>query len=139
MFEESNPPVAAKFRRIPARELPDCDSLRVAHDEASSPSDDEVLRAIEWGELTARLSAARDFRRLLRDELEATATGDAASFAAAAARYFRARDEDQPDVNPLDLEHHKGSSGMFPGSGRNQDEPARKTEHAQAGDAREEQ
>lgn len=139
MFEKSKPSATANARRIPARELPDCDSLRESSGEAGCSGDGGSLRAIEWGELTARLGAARDFRLLLRNEIEARANGDDASFAEAVARYFRAREEDQPNVNPVDLEHRKGSSGMFLGSRRTQNVPTRSMEQAQSGDAREKQ
>lgn len=113
--------------------------MRESAGEAVGSGDASVLRAIEWGELTARLEAARDFRLLLRDEIAAKAGGDKASFAEAVAQYFRAREEDQPDVNDVDLEHRKGSSGMFQGSGRTRDVPIRSMEQAQSGDAREKQ
>lgn len=76
------------------------------------------LRAIEWSELTARLSAARDLRRVLRAEGCASAGFDASggetAFADAAARFFRANEEDQRAVNHKGLEPCKTSSGMYP-------------------------
>jgi hypothetical protein len=59
----------------------------------------DALRALEWGELTARLNAARDFRLLLRTESQASIHGVAASFGDAAARYFALLDDGEPDVN----------------------------------------
>lgn len=64
-----------------------------------------ALRAVEWGELTARLNAARDLRLLLRTESQAPIEAVAASFGDAAASYFALLDHDEPDVNRDDLGH----------------------------------
>ena len=48
----------------------------------------DALRAVEWGEITARLNAARDLRLLLRTESVAPIEAVAASFGDAAASYF---------------------------------------------------
>lgn len=68
-----------------------------------------ALRLIEWNELTARLNAARDLRLVLRRDSRGNIEGAGGSFADAAARYFRTRDEEERDVNPVALEHCKGS------------------------------
>lgn len=70
------------------------------------------LRAIEWGELTARLLAARDLRHILRRDTARTIEGSAHDFADAAARYFRKKEEGQSNLNPVALEHRKGSPGI---------------------------
>ncbi len=66
-----------------------------------------ALRAVEWGELTARLNAARDLRLLLRTESQAPIESAAASFGDAAASYFALLDHDEPAVNRDALEHMK--------------------------------
>ena len=76
----------------------------------------EALRMMEWSELTARLSAARDLRLLLRRDAARHIAGDASSFADAAADYFRTRNDNddhcEPGVNPVALGPCKGSAGM---------------------------
>jgi hypothetical protein len=59
----------------------------------------EALRALEWGEITARLNAARDLRLLMRHEARAPIEAVAASFGDAAASYFALLGDGQPDVN----------------------------------------
>lgn len=105
MFEKSQPVALAQKAPLHARVA--------GEDGASHPRENgaESLRPIAWTEVTARLNAARDLRRLLRQEAHAP-SGHGGSFAEAAARYFRAREEDQPVVNPVALEHRKGSSGI---------------------------
>ncbi|MHA7820539.1 MAG: hypothetical protein ACX930_12910 [Erythrobacter sp.] len=72
------------------------------------------LRNIEWAELTARLLAARDFRQVLRRDCERTIGDSAHDFADAAARYLRTKEEGQSNLNPVALEHRKGSPGSIP-------------------------
>lgn len=72
----------------------------------------EALRAVEWGELTARLNAARDLRLLLRTESQAPIEAVAASFGDAAASYFALLDDSEPDVNPDALVQSKGPGVM---------------------------
>ena len=64
------------------------------------------LRVLDWTELTARLNAARDFRRVLLREANRQSDG----FADAAARYFRTKDNPKQGVNLVALEQSKGSS-----------------------------
>lgn len=87
------------------------------------------LRAIEWSELTARLSAARDLRQLLRGDVAAQSGSAALGFADAAAQFFRASEEicdemskgsdqqeikdDERCVNPNALGPRKSSSGTY--------------------------
>jgi hypothetical protein len=66
-----------------------------------------ALRALDWGELTARLSAARDLRLVLRQESGRTIEDSAASFADAAAQYFRSLGDCERHVNLDDLEASK--------------------------------
>jgi hypothetical protein len=75
----------------------------------------KALRAIEWGELTARLNAARDLRQLMQRDLRHGIDGVATSFGDAAARYFQALEEDERLVNPNALEARKGSGDMASG------------------------
>ncbi len=77
-----------------------------------------ALRMLEWSELSARLSASRDLRQLLRRDASRQINGDSSSFADAAAQYFRTRGEGgdncEPGVNPVALERCKGSPGTLP-------------------------
>lgn len=93
---------------------------------------------MEWGELTARLNAARDLRLLLRLENQAPIEAVAASFGDAAASYFALLDDDEPDVNPDALGQSKGLGARVSPSEANR--PGDKTgSHADAsrGDAKE--
>jgi len=105
----------------------------------------DSLRMIEWSELTARLNAARDLRLVLRQDAGSKAGGDSGSLADVAASYFRTKNHEEPDVNPVALEHFKGSPGMIHNSDQteNQNESglpsteAQPRGHAVTGDARE--
>ena len=119
------------------------DSLIGNHD--SMPEDAErasdALQKLEWSELSARLAAARDLRLLLRRDASRGDTGGHASFADAASQYFRTRNDSEPDVNPVALEHCKGSQGnvhkrdqAFQGLSPTE---ARKNGHAATGHSRE--
>lgn len=70
--------------------------------------DGTALRAIGWGELSARIEAARDLRRVLRSDSNLMA----ASFADAAAGYFTDLGDRERVVNPDVLEHRKPADGM---------------------------
>ncbi|MEM7780395.1 MAG: hypothetical protein AAF697_08410 [Pseudomonadota bacterium] len=76
--------------------------------EASRFAGELPLRAFDWEELTARLSAARDLRRVLRKD----AYGSASQFADAATRFLNHGEEHQSDVNLVVLEQPKGSSDI---------------------------
>ena len=69
----------------------------------------DALRAIQWSELTARLNAARDLRRVLRRDANGSIQNGASSFGDAAATYFRSISNDEHDVNPVALEAPKAS------------------------------
>jgi len=69
----------------------------------SDRSSGTALRAFGWPELTARINAARDLRRVLR---RAGAYGSA-SFGDAAAGYFKPLDNGKQPVNYDALEHGK--------------------------------
>lgn len=71
----------------------------------------DALRAIEWRELTARLNAARELRRELREEAILCAGASGATFGDAAARFFNslANGESERPVNPDALEACKSS------------------------------
>jgi hypothetical protein len=71
-----------------------------------------ALRTIEWGELTARLGAARDLRLALRHDARRNIGDAAASFSDAAAKYFRALQDAEQPVNLAALGQHK-SSGLI--------------------------
>lgn len=80
----------------------------------------EALRMMEWSELSARLTASRDLRELLRRDAARNIETGTSSFADAAARYFRTRGEGgdssgdncEPGVNPVALERCKGSPSI---------------------------
>ncbi len=74
----------------------------------------DALRAIEWSELTARLNAARDLRRELREEAILCAGSSGASFGDAAASFFKELGQGERPVNPEDLEDCKASYGRPP-------------------------
>ena len=76
--------------------------------------DDAELRPMDWSELTSRLSAARDLRRVLHREAGRKFAAQSGGFAEAAARYFRTKDNDEQGVNLVALEQGKGSSCMKP-------------------------
>ncbi|MEM6856694.1 MAG: hypothetical protein AAF559_02395 [Pseudomonadota bacterium] len=86
----------------------------------------DALRAIEWSELTARLNAARDLRRELREEAVLCAGSTGASFGDAAASVFKSLGNGERPVNPDDLEGCKASCGK----------PSIEPEAAAQGDAR---
>ena len=69
----------------------------------------DALRAIEWSELTARLNAARDLRRVLRRDTRVNIDATASSFGDAAATYFQSIGESERLVNPDALEPSKAS------------------------------
>ena len=99
----------------------------------------DALRALEWGELTARLNAARDLRLLLRTESHAPIEPAAASFGDAAASYFALLDDSEPGVNPDALGQSK-ALGAKVGSGeakRPGDAAGLPCDNAALGDARE--
>lgn len=62
-----------------------------------------ALRAVDWGELTARLNAARDLRLVLRQDIGHAIEDNAASFSDAAAKYFRSLGDCERPVNLDDL------------------------------------
>ncbi|MEL6540345.1 MAG: hypothetical protein AAFP79_01590 [Pseudomonadota bacterium] len=71
----------------------------------------DALRAIAWSELTARLNAARELRRELRQEAILCAGASGAAFGDAAASFFKNLGEGQQPVNPEALEGCKASCG----------------------------
>lgn len=95
------------------------------------------LREVQWDELKARLSAARDLREVLRQKaLRSNAKGPK-EFAKAADNYFRTNDDKKRDVNPVALEQRKCSPGIVLKSEEFQSEAMRDSEYAAQGDARE--
>ncbi len=93
-----------------------------------------LLRRIDWSELTARLNAARDLRRVLRPNNG----GCEGEFADAAARFLNGRDENQTDVNLVGLEQNKGSTRIQFSAKAKDNEVTRQSRcAANAGDARE--
>ncbi|MDJ0641181.1 MAG: hypothetical protein QNJ15_00050 [Erythrobacter sp.] len=72
----------------------------------------DALRAMEWSELTARLNAARDLRRVLRRDSRMNIDSSASSFGDAAATYFQSLGESERAVNPDALGGSKASCAM---------------------------
>ena len=98
----------------------------------------EALRAVEWGEITARLNAARDLRLLLRTESQAPIEAVAASFGDAAASYFALLDDSEPGVNPDALGQSKALGAMVGRNDANRSGAATgESPDADQGDARE--
>ena len=118
MFEKPNLSAFAPAHRNASSEALDVDLHVCEAHEADSADEASSLRAIQWSELTARFDAARDFRELLRKDMNAKLGGEPdvadIGFAKAAARFFRANEEDQRAVNHKGLEARKTSSGMYP-------------------------
>lgn len=121
MFEKADPSAFASAHRVASSKSND-EALHIyAADASGDDADPQALRAIGWGELTARFNAARDFRMLLSKDRNAKLglaecageSGCDVHFAEAAARFFRANDEDQRGVNHKGLEHRKTSSVMY--------------------------
>lgn len=69
----------------------------------------DALRAMEWSELTARLNAARDLRRVLRRDTRVNIDATASSFGDAAATYFQSIGDSERLVNPVALGASKAS------------------------------
>jgi len=70
--------------------------------------DAEGLRPLSWGELVARLGAARDFRKVMGGRLLAGGS----SFNLASARHLAGRGEGKPGINPFALANGKIANGM---------------------------
>lgn len=118
MFEKAKPPAIPSADRISMRVAAPNDHSRRSDGLVSNGFEGEQkvalpLRSIEWTELTARLTAARDLRQLLRDDLSAKSGDAELGFADAAAQFFRTNDEGERCVNPTALEARKASSGMY--------------------------
>jgi hypothetical protein len=73
-----------------------------------------ALRALEWSEVTARLEAARDLRRLMRTDSSLSLATHASSFGDAAANCFRALEKNERAVNSDGLEGRKASERNIP-------------------------
>ncbi len=121
-----------------APQIPDAESGRFgsagsAHAEAGG----DVLRMMDWNELTARLNAARDVRHVLQRDATRTIEASAGCFADAAARYFRTKEEGERSVNPVALEQSKGSPGIVPVSQGLDNIETQIPGQAETGDARE--
>lgn len=72
---------------------------------AAAQASGTALRAFGWPELTARINAARDLRRVLRRD----SSYGSASFHDAAAGYFNSVDNGKQSVNHGALEHSKSN------------------------------
>lgn len=110
-------------------------SVDTAADQPASGGD--ALRLMDWNELTARLNAARDLRHVLRRDARQNIEANGSSFADAAARYFRAREDDERYVNPVALEQPKSSPGITLEGDKFKELRANVRGHTATGDARE--
>ena len=108
MFETSKPVPHA----FCGESLPRDSSADGAYSDAISGGD--ALRAIEWRELAARLNAARELRRELRQEAVLCAGTSGAFLGDAAARFFNFQDNGERPVNPDALEGCKASCDTSP-------------------------
>ena len=72
------------------------------------PQDGESLRPLNWSDLVARLTAARD----LRASFSGRAAGSDASFDASSARCIAAHHNGKHAVNLEDSSYGKGTQGM---------------------------
>ena len=72
------------------------------------PLEGESLRPLSWGDLVARLSAAR----AVRESLEGAPAGSEASFHARSARCIAAHHNGKHGVNLDDLANGKGPDGI---------------------------
>jgi hypothetical protein len=75
---------------------------------ADRASAEDGLRALAWGELSARLGAARDFRRLMAGGPGA----GAASFDPSCAHHLAALGDGKPGINPIDLSDGRMTNSM---------------------------
>lgn len=97
----------------------------------------DALRAVEWGELTARLNAARDLRLLLRTESQTAIDAIAASLGDAAASYFALLDDSEQGANRENLGQSKALAARVGRSDAQGSERAeRSNSDAPRGDAR---
>ena len=127
MFEKNTPVLSGSIAPVEA-------SRFGAEGAARDLAHGELLRRIDWNELTARLNAARDLRRVLRPN----SGGCEGEFADAAAHFLNGRDENQTDVNLVGLEQNKGSMRIRIGAKAKDDEAIRQSRcAANVGDARE--
>jgi len=101
MFETSKP--------IPSAFCSDSAAEEAPHDAVRGG---DALRAIEWSELTARLNAARELRRELRQEAILCAGASGATFGDAAADFFKTFGNGERPVNPDTLEGCKASCSI---------------------------
>ena len=113
MFEKAKSITASNTDYVSMRARFEIDPASDAASSGSGRGEALPLRAIEWSELTARLSAARDLRQLLREDLGVGRGGNELGFADAAAQFFRTGEDDEPGVNLSALEGRKASSGMY--------------------------
>ena len=111
MFEKAKPPAIPIADRRSVRRVQAFDPAARGPIADGECTEALPLRAIEWSELTARLSAARDLRQLLRADMGAEIGSQELGFADAASQFFRNGEDDEGGVNHSALERRKASSG----------------------------
>ena len=147
MFEKAKSISPAQSARFSGESVADAELLIGSTESVRSQPGrgGTALRMIEWGELKARLNAARDLRLILRHDVRGNIEANGSSFADAAANYFRTRDNPaetepkqyEPDVNPIALGGSKASPDRPSGLDEFRDERTSNRGQAATGDARE--
>lgn len=124
MFED-NKPVSRARKGAQCEDTRASDGVQPRSDRAGAGADihgrrsqrgGDALRSIEWSELTARLNAARELRRELRDEAILCAGTSGARFGDAAGGLYSGlaagrQSDGERRVNRDDLESRKASGG----------------------------
>lgn len=118
-------------KTLPLQHFAGCDEIgtdmRFGGFAGSQTRGGDALRAVEWSELTAKLEAARDLRRVLQRDTRHHIGTSAASFGDAAATYFSAIGEHEQIVNHNALEGCKASDAIMKTPEENAQEGVRET------------
>lgn len=137
MFEKTIPVPEAQLAEFADQKAQDTMLAQGVAGSAPQDAGAATLRAFDWNELTARLNAARDLRRVLRRDATGSIDGAASDFAGAAQRFLHPDDHSEPEINPVALEHCKSSPGMFPEQEQLHQEVNHRPGHDDKGVARE--
>lgn len=113
MFEKATPPVIPSAHSATTQDVSNRDQFSDRSSDLRVPVAVAPLRTVQWTELTARLSAARDLRQLLREDMDRKLGTESLGFAAAAAQFFRASGEGERCVNPNGLEARKARAVSY--------------------------
>ena len=113
MFEKTQFPGIPCAGDVPDRSAHDSVSTKNGSGEDAILLESVPLHSIEWNELAARLTAARDLRQLLRKDIAAQVNAEDLAFADAATQFFKTNEGDELCVNSTVLDGRKSSSGMY--------------------------